>query len=395
MAVLALALGGCGGGSSEAPGGPVAPGPEPTDPTEPIDPGQPTPWEWDLPPGFPRPLVPADNPMTVEKVELGRHLFYDRRLSLNETQSCADCHAQERGFTDGRPLAVGSTGETHPRNTSGLTNVAYNSTLTWMNPLLTTMEEQVLGPLFSEEPVELGFAGREEELFDRLRGIALYRRLFAEAFLEDDEPIRLERLVQALASFQRTFISGNSPYDRYVYQQDDDALSDSAKRGLDLFNSEFLECTHCHGGANFASSLTHEGNPNDPTPFENNGLYNVGGTGEYPWPNLGLAEFTGEARDFGKMKPPSLRNVEVTGPYMHDGSMATLEEVLRHYERGGRLIEDGPWAGDGKESPAKSSFLTGFPLNDQQRQDLLAFLRSLTDRDFLTDPRLSNPFPTE
>ena len=161
---------------------------------------------------------------------------------------------------------------------------------------------------------------------------------------------------------------------------------------MGLFFSELLECDHCHGGLNFASALTHEGNPREVSPFENNGLYNVGGTGAYPEPNTGLHAFTGELRDMGRMKPPSLRNVELTAPYMHDGSIATLEEVIDHYERGGRLIESGPNAGDGAINPNKSQFVTGFPLSDAAKADLVAFLKSLTDRDFTTDPRFASPF---
>ena len=402
--VLAVSIAACGssGSSGTPPSGPGEPSDpmppgsgEPTDPGEPTNPGEPTAWVWDLPPGFPVPFVPEDNPMTVEKVELGRHLFFDRRLSLNEQQSCGDCHQQHLAFSDGAGRAEGSTGEIHPRNASGLTNVMYNPTLTWMNPLLTTLEEQVLQPLFGEDPVELGFSGKEDVLLQRLRDEALYQMLFGDAFPEEDEPVTLDNVTKAIASFERILVSGNSPFDKYVYQGDDDALSEEAKRGFLLFDSETLECNHCHGGLNFASSLTHEGNPNDPTPFENNGLYNIEGAGAYPEPNTGLYAFTEDDRDNGRMKPPTLRNVEVTAPYMHDGSIETLEGVVRHYERGGRLIEEGPYAGDGKRSPNKSGFLTGFPLNDTQRAELLAFLNSLTDHEFLTDPRFADPFADE
>jgi cytochrome c peroxidase len=339
--------------------------------------------------------VPDDNPMSDARVELGRHLFYDRRLSLNETQACGTCHQQARAFTDGRTVSAGSTGQLTPRNAPSLTNVAYNPTLTWMNPLLIHLEDQILVPLFGEDPVELGFAGREDVLLERLRSDSLYAQLFADAFPGEAEPVTVANIAKAIASFERTLISGESPYDRFVFQGDDAALSESAKRGLELFFSELLECDHCHGGLNFASSLTHAGNLNDPTPFENNGLYNVGGTGAYPEPNTGLEAFTGEPRDMGRMKPPTLRNIELTAPYMHDGSVATLEEVIDHYERGGRLIESGPNAGDGFLSPFKSDLITGFPLSDRAKADIIEFLKSLTDRDFVNDPRLSDPFAEE
>ena len=382
----------------------VAPGrarpPEPTSPAPtPTPAGGPTPpgegYVWNLPPGFPVPLVPDDNPMSAAKVELGRHLFHDTRLSRSGTQSCASCHQQARAFTDARETALGSTGEAHPRNAQGLANVAYAPTLTWMNPNLARLEQQLLIPLFGEEPVELGFAGREDELLARLGNEALYRDLFAAAFPGENDPIGVANLGRAIASFERTLISGHSAYDRYVYQHDDDALDEPAKRGMALFFSEFLECDHCHGGVTFASALTHEGNPRESTPFENNGLFNVGGTGAYPEPNTGLFAFTGAPRDMGRMKPPSLRNVALTAPYMHDGSIATLAEVVDHYARGGRRIESGPLAGDGALNPNKSQFITGFPLTEQAKADLLAFLDSLTDHDFVADPRFADPFAPE
>lgn len=383
---LALSASACGGDSTAGPN-------EPVPPVEPGPPGEPTAWEWDLPPGFPVPVVPADNPMTVEKVELGRHLFFDRRLSLDESQSCGSCHQQARGFAEPLPTSVGVTGEPHPRNASGLTNLAYNPTLTWANPNLVLPERQMLTPLFGEDPVELGLAGKEDELLDRLRNEPLYQQLFGAAFPDDPEPFTLGRLVQSIASFERTIISGNSAFDRYAYQGIDEALSEEARRGLDIFNSEAGgDCFHCHGGVNFASALTHEGSPDDRNPFENNGLYNIGGTGAYPPRNQGLYEFTGIDRDRGRFKPPTLRNVAVSGPYMHDGSIEDLEGVVAHYAAGGRLIEEGPFAGDGRLNPHKSDFITGFPARASDLSDLVHFLESLTDWEFLEDPRLADPF---
>ena len=157
-----------------------------------------------LPPGFPRPSLPADNPLTAAKAELGRFLFYDKRLSGNQTQSCASCHEQARAFTDGRARGLGSTGQLHPRGPMSLANVAYFEALTWANPLVLTLEEQALLPLFGETPVELGLAGREEELLQRLREDPQYPQRFAAAFPEDPESIRLVNVTRALASFERS-----------------------------------------------------------------------------------------------------------------------------------------------------------------------------------------------
>lgn len=351
-------------------------------------------FDWGLPPGVPKPKVPEDNPMTVEKVELGRHLFYDVRLSLNETQSCATCHLQELAFTDGRAQGLGSTGELHPRSSMSLTNVAYLSTLTWANPSLVRLEAQALVPIFGEFPVELGFAGQEEELFARLEADPQYVALFDAAFPDEPDPISLDGITKALASFQRTLLSYGSPFDQYAYGGQPDALSESALRGRDLFFSEELECFHCHGGFNFSDSVSHEGTVFDETMFHNTGLYNLGGTGDYPPGNGGLFELTGLPTDRGKFRAPTLRNIAVTAPYMHDGSIATLDEVLDHYAAGGRTIPSGPFAGVGSENPNKSEFVNGFELTPGERADVIAFLESLTDTEFLENPALSDPWRT-
>src|ERR1700689_152268 len=164
-------------------------------------------YAWNLPRNFPRPDVPATNPMSEAKAELGRHLFYDTRLSGNGTQSCATCHEQERAFTDGRARAVGSTGEVHPRGSMSLVNVAYAAALTWGNPSLTRLEDQALVPMFGTHPVELGLSKDEPGLLERLRAESRYQALFAQAFGGDGEPFSLDHVTQALAAFERTIIS--------------------------------------------------------------------------------------------------------------------------------------------------------------------------------------------
>jgi cytochrome c peroxidase len=345
-----------------------------------------------LPKGFPTPVVPAENPMSEAKVELGRHLFYDRRLSDNGTQACASCHRQELAFSDGGTVPLGSTGMPHPRNAMSLANVAYAATLAWANPLLFTLESQALVPMFGTEPVELGLSGREAELFDRLRAVPRYQTLFFAAYPDDADPFTLANVTRALASFERTLLSGNSPYDRYTYHHDDGALSDSAKHGRVLFNSEKLECFHCHQGFNLQDSVNFVGKPFLETPFHNTALYNLNASGAYPRPNTGIFELTGLPADMGRFRVPTLRNVAVTAPYMHDGSIRTLGEVLDHYAAGGRTIAGGPNAGVGSENPLKSPFMIGFTLTPEERADVLAFLESLTDRDFLSDPRFADPW---
>jgi cytochrome c peroxidase len=345
-----------------------------------------------LPEGFPAPTIPADNPLTPEAAELGRHLFYDTRLSANETEACATCHVQALAFTDGLVRSLGSTGETHPRNSQTLTNVAYNATLTWAHAGLTTLERQIVISIFGETPLELAVSGHDAEVLERFRTTAPYPALFAAAYPDEADPVSWDTVVRALASFSRTLISGDSPFDRAAYGGQTDALSPAALRGADLFFSERLECHHCHGGFNFTLSTTHETQGVIEAPFHNTGLYNLDGQGAYPPGNAGLFEITGRPEDMGRFRAPTLRNVAVTAPYMHDGSMATLDEVIRFYEAGGRVIVEGPHAGDGRTSPLKSSFVNGFTLSDGDRADLIAFLESLTDEGFLTDPRFASPF---
>ena len=354
-------------------------------------------YDWELPPGFPVPRVPADNPMSASKVELGRHLFYDRRLSGNRTQACASCHRQERAFTDGLPRARGSTGERHPRSAMSLANAAYLLTLDWADPKLTRLDRQARIPLFNTRPVELGMAGREDELITRLKAEPRYRRGFAEAFPEaapgEGTAVTLEHTLQALASFVRTLISGDSPYDRLVFQGDDDALSPSAWRGMQLFFSDRLRCSECHAGFNFSGPVSYVGAPAAEPVFHNTGLYDVDGRGSYPEADTGLHAVTGRRRDMGRFRAPTLRNIAVTAPYMHDGSVETLEQVVSFYARGGRELADGPQAGDGRDSPRKSPLVSGFEITPEETGDLVAFLHSLTDEGFLSEPRFSNPWP--
>ena len=341
------------------------------------------PFVWQVPENFPLPRVPESNPMSWEKAELGRFLFYDTRLSGNETQSCASCHQQDVAFTDALPRAIGSTGEVHPRGSMSLANVAYASTLTWANPILSELAQQALVPMFGENPVELGMSGREDELFARLRGDGRYRRLFREAFPEESEPVNLATITRALATFQRTLISGNSPLDRWALGLDDNAISLSAVRGIDLFFDENFECFHCHGGFNFSDSITHSGTPFVESAFHNNELYNLDGNGAYPPDNQGVFEISNDPDDMGRFKAPTLRNIALTAPYMHDGSLETLEDVIEHYADGG--APDVP-------VNLSSGFVRGFAMTPQQKQDILAFLESLTDEEFVTKPTIADPF---
>ncbi len=285
-------------------------------------------YAWDLPKGFPKPRVPADNPMTAEKVELGRYLFYDTRLSVNGTQACATCHKQELAFTDGRPAAIGATGEKHPRGSMSLINVAYSSVLTWADPTMTVLERQALVPMFGEHPIELGLR-KDDGFLPMLRSDSTYRNLFIKAFPSDPDPFTITNVTKAIACFERSIISARSPYDRYHYGGDDSAISDSAKRGEMIFFSQPAACFQCHGGVAFGGGF-HE--------------------------------------DAGHLKAPTLRNIALTAPYLHDGKVAKLEDTLEHNAAG------------------------AYHLSPGQRLDLLEFLKSLTDDEVLHDPRFANPW---
>ncbi len=389
-----------------------------------------------LPRGFPCPKLPDDNPLTVEKIALGRFLFYDTHMSGTGLdggpgQACASCHQQAKAFTDGLPQAIGSTGETHPRNSMSLTNVVYSSTLTWANPEEFAFEHQALTPMFGEDPVELGLSGRDDDLAAYFRSQPRYQRLFAEAYPDRADPLSSAdiryTITRAIASFERTLISGNSARDRLDY-------SDAARRGDELFNKdETKECFHCHGGFNFQTAVDAQGKIAEIF-FHNTGLYNLRcadfglpaldllycrnppspeacarndssqplgchcdgpglqDMGCFPPPNTGVYAHTHETKDMGMFKAPTLRNIEKTAPYMHDGSIGSLDAVLDHYAAGGRTITDGPYAGVGSDSPSKGSFVRGFTLTADERADLLAFLNSLTDDEFLNNPKFSDPF---
>lgn len=313
---------------------------------------------WRLPRGFPTPFVPPDNPMSSAKVALGRRLFFDPRLSVTGHYSCASCHDPRRAYTDARVRAVGATGELLPRNAMALVNVAYNLAYGWQHPEITSLETQMLQPLFNRHPVELGLDGHEQQLIDALAADARYPRQFAAAFAAGASAtaksaangtpvITMSRLIKAIAAYERTLIEGRSAFDEYVFEGRHTALSPGAKRGMALFFSERLGCAGCHSGFNFS------GNWRD----------RDGATGK--------ASFADDGQGVGPVRVPTLRNIELTAPYMHDGRFATLDAVLDHYQRVGMAPDDA-------HGGQRDTRLKAFTLNARERADLKAFLRSLT-----------------
>jgi cytochrome c peroxidase len=336
-------------------------------------------YEWHLPRGFPPPAVPPGNPMSVEKVALGRRLFFETRLSSSGRYSCASCHRPELAFTDGRAHALGAAGQSVKRSAMSLTNVAYNPAFTWGSNQVRSLEAQMRQPLFNEHPVEMGLKKDGATAVNALSADTNYRRQFAAAFPGQTNPLTMQHAIQAIASFERTLISGRSPFDRYVFDDEQTALSAQAKRGMALFYSARIGCSQCHSGINFTGEIAFEGHTRARARFANTGLYDLDGRGAYPSSDRGLMEVTHRAADMGKFKVPTLRNVALTAPYMHDGSLPTLEAVLDHYARGGR------------HNPLQDPHVRPIGLSPSERTDLLEFLKSLTDREFVENPEFSAP----
>lgn len=291
---------------------------------------------WRLPPGFPEPAVPADNPMSTAKVALGRRLFSDPRLSVSGRHSCQSCHEPARAFTDGLARSRGATGASLPLNAPTLLNVAYNVSYGWRDPQVRTLEQQMLGPLL--HPLELGLAGRETMVTGALVSDADMLAAFRAAFPGEAHPVSLANVIRAIAAFERTLIAGGSAFDRYVFGGEHEALDEVQKQGMALFFSK-AGCSACHGGINFAGTWVDRDHPEAEPVFVDTG--------------------TGVA-----VRVPTLRNLGATGPYLHDGRAATVAEVLQHYERS---------ASDPDADPR----LRRAPLTTSERVALRAFLQSL------------------
>jgi cytochrome c peroxidase len=297
-------------------------------------------YEWRLPRGMPVPAVPDDNPMSEAKVALGARLFSDTRLSAHGTHSCASCHSPALAFTDGVARSTGVDGDRLPLNAPTLLNVAYQPSLGWNDATVRTLERQMEGPLFNTHPRELGLAGREAQVERALAADPGIAAAFAAAFPGESRPVSMRNVVRAIASYERTLISAASPFDRYVFGGDHAALTDSQKRGMALFFSARAGCAACHGGILFSG----------------------------PWVDRddGFAESVFADTGSGvKVRVPTLRNVSRTAPYLHDGRLATLDEVLDAYERVARA------PGDPR--------LSRPPLTTAERDTLRDFLDSLSD----------------
>jgi cytochrome c peroxidase len=262
-----------------------------------------------------------------------------------------------------------------------LVNVAYTPVLTWANPALDSLEQQALTPMLGEQPIELGLKGREQQYLDTVRQDVRLQRMFAAAFPQDDSPVTLANVTKAIASFERSIVSMRSPYDRYRWGGDLSELSDAAKRGeIIFFSSERGGCFQCHGEWNFGP-VRIDGELTRSPGHDLRGIFFNPGVSNYGAPNRGLFEFTQRTDDIGRFRVPSLRNVAVTAAYMHDGSIATLDEVVEHYAAGGKTNHTNI-----------SHLLRQLDLTAGDKRDLVEFLKSLTDEELLHDPRWIDPW---
>jgi cytochrome c peroxidase len=317
---------------------------------------------------------------------LGRYLFFDRRLSINNTRSCGTCHNPQFAFTDGYKRSLGAFADLHQRNTQPLFNLSYLKYFTAADSTLHSPLQQMNNPLFNTHPIEMGVKGNEDSILKRIKNDKVYQELFSSA----NSKITLENIKLAINDFIFSLQSNSSNYDKYV-KGDTNTLNKSEKRGLQLFFSSELKCSSCHGGINFSTpSITSE--KGDTLFYFNTGLYNLDGKGYYPEYDQGLYQLTQNKIDMGKFRVTTLRNLAFTAPYLHDGSAASLLELINIYANGGREITDGINKGDGKSNPYKHSLIHGFIISEIDKVNLNNFLLSLSDSSFIQNKNYQNPF---
>ncbi|MEY4204216.1 MAG: hypothetical protein RL013_1920 [Bacteroidota bacterium] len=300
-----------------------------------------------VPPGFPAPVFPADNELTEARFALGKRMFYDVVMSRDSSVSCASCHDPALAFSDKVAFSTGAHRRPGTRNAPTLANVAYQPYYTREGGV-PTLEMQILVPIQEHNEFDFNLL----LIADRLKQDSTYIRMSREAYGRDPDYYIVTR---SIACFERTLVSGNSRFDQFNFQGKSNALSPAEKRGKDLFYDDKTSCYKCHDGFNFTNYA-----------FENNGLYEN-------YPDVGRFRLTGDSSDMARFKVPTLRNVALTAPYMHDGSIATLEDVVSHYNSGG------------KTHPHKSPYIRPLGLTDREKDDLVAFLNALTDYQFISN----------
>jgi len=321
----------------------------------------PTPYQINTPYAFPEMNIPIDNPMTQEGVLLGKKLFYDNILSSDNSISCASCHIQNNSFADPNQYSLGVNGQIGFRHSSTLINLGYSDFFHWDGGA-ASLEDQISRPLFTH--FEMNNVDWND-IINRLNSSQEYIELFHEAFGECE--IDSNQVKKAIAQFERTLISSNSRYDQWL--RGEVLFTNEELDGLNIFFTERGDCFHCHGGINFMDNI-----------FHNNGLDEF-------FNDLGLYEITGDPLDEGLFKTPTLRNIEYSAPYMHDGRFTSLDEVIEHYNSGGVYsITIDPLMKYVNSNPFGIPGLTGLVLTEQEKSNLKAFLLTLSDEDFIQNP---------
>lgn len=329
-------------------------------------------YELEIPDWLPKMEIPADNPMTEAGVKLGRRLFFDPILSIDGTVACDNCHFPEKAFVDNENFSVGVNGAIGKRNSMSLANVGFYSNGLFWDGRSKTLEDQAFIPV--EDHLEMNDSWENVE--QKLQTHQDYPTYFREAFgIEVPSELTRDLVVKALAQFERTLISGNSRYDRIVEANDLDAgfPTDSEERGIRLFffelsqSAEHPGCSHCHGGPLLTDNR-----------YLNNGIDTVQTLKDFD--DLGRGAITGRINDNGKFRVPTLRNIEFTAPYMHDGRFETLEEVVEHYSSGGHFAAN------------LDANIRPFTLTEQDKTDLINFLKMLSDTDFVENEAFRSPF---
>ncbi len=322
------------------------------------------------------------------KMILGHHLFFERKLSFNHSKSCASCHSPELAFTDGYRRSVASNGENLSHNAPSLFNISGNNFFDWDNSFVNSLKKQIQRPLYSKHPLELGLDLDTLALFSFFERDSLYSSLFVNAFQDENRKYTTAHVEESIIEYVKNLVSQNSKYDKYSKGQKT-ILTKSEMDGMILFFSAKLKCSRCHTPPLFTKTNL---SINTDTVYANIGMYNINNKNEYPSDDKGLAKRSKKNSDDGKFKIPSLRNVMLTAPYMHDGSMTTIQEVIDMYAAGGRNIKSGFQKGDGRTHLNKHPFISGFAISDVEKKELISFLSALTDTSYLKNSLFLNPF---
>ena len=299
--------------------------------------------------------IPKDNPLTVEKIELGKLLFFDPRLSRDNTISCASCHKPELAWTDGTKLSIGINNQLSTRNGMTVINRLYGRFQLWHGKV-PTLEAQAANPL--TKSVRMGMPSKDSEVA-KLNAIKGYRERFQQVFCTD---VTMDGITMAIAAFERTILSGNSPADRFDLGGEEDAISESAKRGLKIFQTKG-RCTRCHSGFNFTDEEFH----------------NLGIDWDTAVADLGRYSVNKHPGTVGGFKTPTLRDISHTAPYMHDGRLTTLEEVVEFYDQGGI------------QNPHLSNLIIPLDLTEQEKKDLVEYMRALNGEGWRMEPPAQFP----